>query len=55
VAILTLIVSLVGPFSGSPAFARFEFKDVVAKAEALARRPFEDPRGQVPHWLLEIS
>ncbi len=54
-AILTLIACLVGPAAASPAFARFGFNDVVAKAEALARRPFEDPRGQVPHWLLEIS
>ena len=35
--------------------AAFEFADVSAKAQALAKEPFQDPKGRVPEWLLEIS
>ncbi|MFI5399184.1 MAG: glucan biosynthesis protein [Candidatus Binatia bacterium] len=35
--------------------AAFDLDDVAAKAEQLAREPFQDPKGQVPEWLLKID
>ncbi len=35
--------------------APFGFADVATKARQLAASSFEDPRGRVPDWLLEIS
>lgn len=35
--------------------AAFDLKDVVAKAESLAKTPYQEPTGQVPDWLLKIS
>jgi glucans biosynthesis protein len=34
---------------------RFAFDDVVEKARLLAAESFQDPRGRVPDWLLELS
>lgn len=33
----------------------FNLDDVVAKAQQLAREPYQDPKGQVPDWLLNID
>jgi periplasmic glucans biosynthesis protein len=33
----------------------FEFRDVAVVAQKLAQEPFQDPKGQVPPWLLEIN
>ena len=33
----------------------FDLDDVAAQAEQLAREPFQDPKGQVPEWLLKID
>lgn len=33
----------------------FDLDDVAAKAEQLCREPFQDPKGQVPEWLLKID
>lgn len=42
--------------AGFPApTAAFDMDDVAAQAMKLAEEPFEDPRGEVPEWLLQIS
>ncbi|MDK2958741.1 glucan biosynthesis protein [Aminivibrio sp.] len=41
--------------SGPAAVLHFSFDDVKQKAEELASRPFENPEGQVPDFLLNIS
>ncbi len=33
----------------------FGFKEVTAKAEKLAKEPFQEPKGQVPEWLTKIT
>jgi glucans biosynthesis protein len=33
----------------------FDLDDVAEKAKKLAAKPFQDPRGQVPDWLLKLS
>jgi len=38
--------------AAAPAFG---LDQVAERARQLASRPFEDPRGQVPRWLLELS
>jgi len=43
------------PPSAPAEFHAFSFVDVKHKAEELASRPFEDPEGQVPDFLLNIS
>lgn len=42
---------------GFPTAARgaFDLDKVAARAEELAKAPFEDPRDKVPRWLLDIS
>lgn len=35
--------------------AAFDFDDVTRRAQELAAQPFEDPRGKVPSWLLELT
>lgn len=35
--------------------AAFDLSEVVAKAQQLARQPYQDPKGQVPEWLLKID
>jgi len=35
--------------------AAFDFDDVIRRAQEVAAAPFEDPRGKVPSWLLEIT
>ncbi len=37
------------------AAARFGLDQVAERARELASRPYEDPRGQVPRWLLDLS
>lgn len=38
----------------TPAVA-FDLEDVVERARALAARPYDDPAGRVPAWLLELD
>ena len=33
----------------------FGLKGVIEKARALASEPYQDPRGKMPKWLLEIT
>ncbi len=33
----------------------FDMQNVVAKAQALAKASYEDPKGQVPDWLTKIT
>ena len=33
----------------------FGLKDVIEKARELASEPYQDPRGKMPQWLLEIT
>jgi len=33
----------------------FDLKDVAEQARILSTAPYQDPRGQMPQWLLEIS
>lgn len=44
-----LVVATTAPVAG------FNLDDVAAKAEAVAKEPFHDPRGHVPDWLLKIT
>ncbi len=37
------------------AAAAFDLDDVAAKAQQLAKQPYQDPKAQVPDWLLKIS
>ncbi len=41
----------------SPLAAReiFDLDQVAARAEALAKSPYQDPRGKIPKWLLDLS
>jgi glucans biosynthesis protein len=39
----------------APSVWAFDLDDVTEKARTLAAEAFEDPRGKVPEWLLEIS
>jgi glucans biosynthesis protein len=42
--------------AGTPALAKtFDFEDVAAAAKQLAEQPFQEPKGQVPDWLLKMS
>jgi len=52
-----LVVAAVIPWCcvAVPARAAFDLDAVAAKARALATESFQDPHGQVPDWLLEIS
>jgi glucans biosynthesis protein len=43
-----------GPAAAAPRPA-FGLDQVAERARELASRPYEDPRGQVPGWLLELS
>jgi len=40
--------------AGAPADA-FDLDDVAGRAAKLAKKPYKDPRGSVPDWLLQIS
>src|SRR3990172_2332541 len=33
----------------------FDLDDVAAKAQEIAGQPFQEPKGQVPDWLLKIT
>jgi glucans biosynthesis protein len=49
-------VPATGPSTGaSPASALFQPEDVERKARELAAKPYEDPDGQVPDFLLNLS
>jgi glucans biosynthesis protein len=56
-----LLLRVAGPllavvwFWAGAAHAAFDLADVAAKAERLAKESFEEPKGQVPDWLLKIS
>ncbi len=54
-ALLAALVGLAWLIGGRAAWGSFGYPDLRATAERLASRSFEDPRGQVPDWLLEIS
>src|SRR5262245_8621844 len=41
--------------TSSAAGGGFDFDDVVARAQKLADKAFEDPQGQVPDWLLKVT
>lgn len=41
--------------AGKPRKPAFSFSDVVEKASMLSKSPYQDPKGMVPKWLLEIS
>jgi glucans biosynthesis protein len=41
--------------AAAPPAARFDLDTVAEKAQALAAASYEDPRGQVPDWLLKIT
>src|SRR5262252_7602332 len=46
-----------GEQSSVPAVAApaFDFEDVVKRARKLAAKPYRDPKGKIPDWLLHIS
>lgn len=53
-AVAAVLLALVGwPQTGRA--AAFGLDDVAQKAQELASRSFEDPRGKVPDWLLQID
>jgi len=55
-AVVSVAVALVMLCSAvTEALAAFDLDAVIQKAERLAHEPYEDPAGQVPDWLLEIS
>ena len=43
------------PTATPTAVRTFDFNDVSAVAESLAKAPFQDPRGKVPSWLSSIT
>lgn len=47
------ILLAVGPVAAAE--AGFGFQNVVARAQKLAERPYQEPAGSVPDWLLGIS
>jgi periplasmic glucans biosynthesis protein len=50
------VVALALLAAGTPAVAKsFDFEDAAAVAKKLAEQPFQEPKGQVPDWLLKIS
>lgn len=51
---LWLSLAILG-LGAAPAAHAFALADVAKRAEALAGRPYQDPRGTVPDWLLQIS
>ena len=51
----TLLGVCLGTMGARPAGPAFGLDQVAERARELASRPYEDPRGQVPRWLLELS
>ena len=41
--------------TNGPAAVAFDMQNVVAKAQELAKAPYQDPKGQVPEWLTKIT
>lgn len=37
------------------AHGRFSFEDVIEKARKLSQEPYQEPKGQVPDWLLKLN
>ncbi len=54
-ALLTWVLLCCFAAGAARAAETFDLQTVVDRAEALARESFQDPRGQIPDWLLEIS
>src|SRR5687767_5999282 len=54
-AALAIAVATAALPAAAPDAAAFGLDDVVKRAEELARSPFEDSRGRVPKWLLDLS
>jgi glucans biosynthesis protein len=51
--LLTMLLFDRGPVAA--AAATFAFEDVTERARQLAAKPFEDPQGKVPSWLLKLN
>jgi glucans biosynthesis protein len=51
----TLLGTLAGAAGARAPAPPFGLDQVAERARELASRPYEDPRGQVPRWLLELS
>ena len=50
-----LALLALGPAAARAAKPGFGLDQVTERARELASRPYEDPRGQIPSWLLELS
>jgi glucans biosynthesis protein len=50
-----VLASLLGARGAGAAASAFGLDQVAERARQLASLPYEDPRGQVPRWLLDIS
>jgi periplasmic glucans biosynthesis protein len=50
-----LLVGLTAPAAANAAAKRFGIDQVVERARNFAERPYEDPRGKIPQWLLDLS
>jgi glucans biosynthesis protein len=50
-----LAVALSGVLVGPAVAHGFGFEDVASRAEAVSRKPYKDPHGEVPDWLLQLS
>ena len=46
---------LLGPVGARGAGPAFGLDQVAERARVVASLPFEDPRGQIPRWLLDVS
>ncbi len=53
--VATLLLVCLGAAAARAAGPAFGLDTVTERARELASRPYEDPRGQVPRWLLELS
>jgi glucans biosynthesis protein len=53
--VAVLLAVCLGASAARSAGTGFGFDAVTERARELASRPYEDPRGQVPRWLLELS
>ncbi len=50
-----LVAACVGLEANTRAAVAFEMQDVTAKAQELAKTPYQDPKVQVPEWLTKIT
>ena len=51
----TLLGVCLGATGARATVSAFGFDQVTERARELASRPYEDPRGRVPQWMLELS